>query len=55
MIHTGKTIARCSNKLGSIFALSDDALVEVINGFFEPHADDKERREAWRLKVRGLD
>jgi hypothetical protein len=46
MIRTGEAITSCSNQLRCIFALRNNALVEVIDGFFEPHADNEERREA---------
>src|SRR5882762_3502414 len=52
---TGEAITRCSNKLWTILSLGDNALVEVHDSFFKPHADNKERRYAYKKKVHQSD
>jgi len=41
-----ETVGKSRNQVWSIGALELDALVEVIDGFSKPHADDQERGEA---------
>jgi hypothetical protein len=44
----GETIGKASDQMCAIVTLELDALVEIINGFSEPQANDQERGDADR-------
>ena len=47
----GETIRKASDQMCAIVTLELDTLVEIINGFSEPQADDQERGDTCGIHV----